>query len=952
MNPVKPPITSPLNTLPEKQISSSARMNTTNNVTWSIAARIIEQAHEAPDRPALTVDGETWSYKELLAAALYIGRELPWASSTERQPVTAVMAQRHFSSYAGILAALLRGHTYVPVVLDPLNQRNRDILLRSGATRLICGDAAVKEMSKELLAGQNGIPDLKIIGCSERKLDYKSATTNLTEQIPAEVPAEDLAYILFTSGSTGEPKGVPLTYSNLTGYLDAVDSMMDVRPEDRFSQTFALTFDLSVHDLFVSWTHGAHLIVPTRGQVAKPAAYIREHRITCWFSVPSLAYQVRLQGDLTKDAFPSIRSSLFCGEALPTVVANEWASAAPESSIENWYGPTEATIACARYVMPPAAHLSAEEDDIVPIGVAFPGMSLSVHGEDMSFLPDGSPGELLLSGRQVSQGYLGDAEKTAKSFVKLPGKEGIFYRSGDRVVCGDDGVIRFLGRIDNQVKIRGYRVELGAIEAVLRAAAGGHNAIAMSFPPNAVPGRSVVAALEASEADIPSILAKVRENLPDYMIPSDIVCLPSFPQNASGKANRSAISTQVSEILAAKADDSDQTVLTAAENQLMDAILKVSPTLGRRSILEAETLIAAGMDSLSFVSLTAEIERVFDRSLDEGEVVLLAELSFKEMVATLTPDAKSDPAPTSGFLERLRGSFGKWIPSRRRSGTEGPSSLSNSLKRRANRAVQFIERFSPLLAELDKPAVIAIGSSGVFRAISPSSFEAAAKNLGKDIQCLNVGLPAVNCQGLSLICSFVRDCCQRQGVRLPVAIYELDPMHLSVLPPKGDIDLGPDFFDGRVSSYSKGELDQEFEWRPEAGGACEGNVESARKKQRPDWEKKRDYEVARTYLGDVDFTNEALDAWLEGAKSLSEIADRVVCFVHPANPSMIDSLEDQYAGDQLSRLLQKISDESEVEIIPWEDFDLVSDDFTNINHVNSWNGVPKLNPQLASFIYE
>lgn len=928
-------------------------MNTTSNATWSIAARIIEQAHRAPERPALTVDGETWSYKELLAAARHIGRELPRATNSGKQPVTAIMAQRHFSSYAGILAALLRGHTYVPVNLDPLNTRNRDILLRSGATRIICRDAAVKEMSKTLLAGKDGIPDLKIIGCSERKLDYELISTNPTEQISAEVPAEDVAYILFTSGSTGEPKGVPLTYSNLTGYLDAVDSMVEVRPEDRFSQTFALTFDLSVHDLFVCWTHGAHLIVPTRGQSTKPAAYIRDHRITCWFSVPSLAYQIRLQGELTKDAFPSLRSSLFCGEALPTVLANEWACAAPESSIENWYGPTEATIACARYVMPPAVHLSAEDDDIVPIGVAFPGMSLSVHGEDLSFLPDGSPGELLLSGRQVSQGYLGDVEKTAKSFVKLPGKEGIFYRSGDRVICGEDGVIRFLGRIDNQVKIRGYRVELGAIEAVLRAAAGGHNAIAMPFPPNAVPGRSVVAALEATEADAPMILAKARESLPEYMIPSDIVCLPSFPKNASGKANRSAIAIQVSKILASRADDSDLAVLTTAENQLMDAILKVSPTLGRRSILEAETLIAAGMDSLSFVSLTAEIERVFDRVLDEGEVVLLAELSFKGMVATLTPDTTPVPAPASGFLERLRGSFGEWLPVRwRRSGTEVTSSLSKSLKRRANRAIQFIERFSPLLASLDKPAVIAVGSSGVFRAISPSSFEAAAKKLGKDIHCLNVGLPAVNCQGLSLICAFIRDCCQRQGVRLPVAIYELDPMHLCVLPPKGDIDLGPEFFSGRVASYGTGELDQEFEWRPEARGASGDNVESARKKQRPNWEKKRDYVVARTYLGDVDFRNEAMEEWLEGAKSLSMIADRVICFVHPVNQSMIDSLEGQYAGDQLTRLLQKISNTSVVEIIPWEDFDLDSDDFLNINHVNSWSGAPKLNPQLASFIYE
>lgn len=927
-------------------------MNPTSEATWSIAARILEQAHKAPERPALTVDGETWSYKDLLTAALSIGRDLPLSSTKGTQPVTAIMAQRHFSSYAGILAAMLRGHTYVPVKLDPPNTRNLNILRRSGATRLICAEGAVKEMSESLLSGEDSNPGLKIIGCSESKRGYQSISQDTFEQLPAEIPAGDVAYLLFTSGSTGEPKGVPVTYSNLTGYLDAVDDLLDFRVEDIFSQTFALTFDLSVHDLFVCWTHGAHLVVPTLGQLAKPAAYIRDHRITCWFSVPSLAYQLRLQGHLTKDAFPSLRSSLFCGEALPTVLATEWAGAAPQSTLENWYGPTEATIACARYVVAPAVNVP-EEEDIVPIGMAFPGMSLSVHGPDLSFLPNGSPGELLLSGRQLSRGYLGDAEKSIKSFVKLPGQEGIFYRSGDRVVCGDDGVFRFLGRIDNQVKIRGYRVELGAIEAVLRTAAGGHNAIAMSFPPNAVPGRSVVAALEASDADTPSILAKARESLPEYMIPSDIVCLPSFPKNASGKADRGAITILVAKMLVAKDDEPDLTPLSPAERKLLDTILTVSPTLGRRSILEAETLIAAGMDSLSFVSLTAEIERVFGKALDEAEVVLLAELSFKEMVAALAHGSNTPPAADSGFLDRLRGSVGELIPIRwRRDQKDVTSRLSNPMKRRANRAIQFIERFSPFLAALESPAVVAVGSSGVFRAISPWCFEAEAKKLGHEIQCVNIGLPAVNCEGLSLICSFIRDCCMTQGIRLPVAIYELDPMHISVLPPKGDIDLSPDFFDGSITSYRKGELDKEFEWRPETRGACDGSVESAQKKLRPNWETKRDYEIARIYLGDIDFRNDALEAWLKGARCLSEIADRVVCFVHPVNRSMTDSLKEQYAGDRLTKLLQEISDTSLVEIIPWEKFDLINDDFLNINHVNPWNGVPKLSPQLARYIYK
>ena len=882
--------------------------------------RILQVAQAHPERPALVIDGETWSYGELVAAARALASEFPPATEGESQPITAVMAERHAASYVGILAARLAGHTYVPLNVNHPSQRNATILKNSGAQRVICGTNAREALEEIVLAAGIETDALPVIGCGEMKEEFE---TGMSGEFPSRSQSlDDLAYILFTSGSTGNPKGVPIQNAQLEAYLAAAGSMVEVRPLDRFSQTFELTFDLSVHDLFLCWENGAALVVASEKELRMPADYIQRHHITCWFSVPSLAYQVRLQEDLRPGAFPSLRSSLFCGEALPTLVATEWAAAAPNSVVENWYGPTEATIACSRYILSDAPI----EDDTVPIGRAFDKMELLVLDASKAPLPAGEPGELFLAGAQVATGYLNDPEKTAASFMTLPdGKKA--YRTGDRAVLGEDGNVRFLGRVDNQVKVRGFRIELGEIEAVLRAASGGLNAVAMAWPGGAEIATSVVAALETDSADVDRIQSQAAAKLPDYMVPAMIFCVPEFPKNASGKVDRRGLA----ELLEERAHrDADTSGLGEEAAFLLRSILAHAPLLSRDNIVSARNLFDAGMDSIAFISFTTDVEHEFGLALDQDTVIQLSEMSFDDIVAEVRGETsvlapgRADEAPPS-FFDRIRKVFG--IPRLIK-------------KQRANRALQFIERFPGYLAEHGAPDVLAFGSSGTFRAIVPAEFEPAV--------AINAGFPAVNAFGMRMMCEFIKAECDKAGVRIPLVIYEFDPMQVSTTPPSGDINLGPDYFEGNVISLRGKNTSLEFQWLADTRGAWNAPDEARQKQRKPNWVRERDRVIAGVYLGEVEFEPQAVEAWYAGVHTLQSVADRVVCFLHPADREMTDEIRDSCGGDTLVDFTNEIATNLGIDVIPWESFDLEPADFLDINHMNARGGREKLSRQLAA----
>jgi len=264
-------------------------------------------------------------------------------------------------------------------------------------------------------------------------------------------------------------------------------------------------------------------------------------------------------------------------------------------------------------------------------------------------------------------------------------------------------------------------------------------------------------------------------------------------------------------------------------------------------------------------------------------------------------------------------------------------------KPRANRALHFIERFPGYLAEYGAPDVFAVGSSGIFRAFCPAEF-------GADVTALNAGFPAVNAAGMHMLCNFIKEQCAAANVCVPLIIYEFDPMHISTTPPRGDINLGPDFFSGNVLPLRGGRTNPEFEWLIATKGAWNAPDEARQKDRKPNWVRERDRVIAGAYLGEIEFEATSVEHWFDGARALQSVADRVVCFIHPADRRMIDEIRDECGSDTLTQFMSDISSKLGIEVLSWEAFDLEPEDFLDINHMNARGGREKLSRQLAEMI--
>jgi amino acid adenylation domain-containing protein len=511
----------------------------------------MQSAERFAERPALCVDSRTLTYHELQGLATRIAATIQSHPEFSEVPLTAVFGYRSSTAFAGVLGALLAGNGYVPLNRTFPTERTKVMFDRSGCRSIIVDTGSLPQLGELLDRAERPLlvilPDTPDVGEYRRQgqrhvyLGLRDLCSAESWREPAATP-DAIAYLLFTSGSTGIPKGVMVTHRNVTSYLDYMVDRYEITEWDRMSQMFDLTFDLSVFDMFMAWERGAYVCCPSRKALIKPNTFIRDMDLTIWFSVPSTVAFMKKLGVLKPGQYKSLRLSLFCGEPLPVTSATAWQNAAPNSVLENLYGPTELTISCTLYRWDQLCSPRESELEIVPIGYPHPGMNVLVADENLNEVAPGDEGELLMNGPQMSLGYWRDPEKTAATFVIPPGKSDVYYRTGDRVRRPiGDRPLTHLGRTDFQVKVLGHRVELGEIEAVVRKISGLDGVIAVGWPVTSSGCDGIEVFLEGEMKERDLLHTAVASALPEYMVPRRFHFMDKLPRNMNDKFDRKAM---------------------------------------------------------------------------------------------------------------------------------------------------------------------------------------------------------------------------------------------------------------------------------------------------------------------------------------------------------------------------------------------------------------------------
>jgi amino acid adenylation domain-containing protein len=518
-------------------------------VTVDALHRYLERsAASSGGRTAVIDGGRAITYADLEAAANRLAHLLRELGATPGDRV-GLYLDKSVESLVAAYGAMKAGAAYVPLDPSAPTMRLGRIAADCGL-RLLCTARNKARSWRDLVDAGAPLEAVVVLdGRASGVGDLPGRRIVGTETLGSRPPTapdvacgpDDIAYILYTSGSTGEPKGVTLSHRNALSFVEWAGDLIGVGPEDRLSSHAPLHFDLSVFDLYAAARGGASVtLVPPAASVLprELARFLREARITVWYSVPSVLTALTVHGGLRPGDLPALRAVIFAGEVLPTRFLRRLMELLPHAAFYNWYGPTETNV-CTWYRVPP---IPEGEDRPIPIGRPIAATEVFAVGDDGRPADRGDVGELHVRGPGVMQGYWGDPERTARALVADPtgGSGDPMYRTGDLARELADGNLVFLGRRDAQVKSRGYRIELGEVEAALLAHPSVLEVAVVAAPDELVTNR-LRAVVVAEDTTGPELSAFCRRRLPRYMVPEEFSFVEALPKTSTGKIDHRSL---------------------------------------------------------------------------------------------------------------------------------------------------------------------------------------------------------------------------------------------------------------------------------------------------------------------------------------------------------------------------------------------------------------------------
>lgn len=492
------------------------------------------EAHK--NSPAIIIRDQVYTYDALLSYAYYLS--FYFVECQSNNAICVILSEKTIDLYAGMLACFFSNAIYTPLNVNSAIEKNKLILSIIMPRLIFIGDMDY-DRACELLVSMTDATILfthKTLydQCKNRlnantliyinsPFDNFILQTNRFSEWYAQHKRQQTAYLFFTSGSTGVPKAVPISYQNLDAYVSAIFSIFSFADHDRLIQLSDIAFDISIHEIIISLVSGAVLYSYDEQYELSVAQFIARNRITQCILVPSTLQLIANQSQFYDACLSSLKCTLVCGESFPVAFARRWELVAPQSIIVNLYGPTEATICCTYHVYQKNHDYASQ---ILPIGKPFPGIQI-----ELSQLS-----ELIIVGNQVSNGYWYNDVKTAEKFKYSVTHHAMAYFTGDRASYNEPLGYYFHGRLDDQWQIKGYRIEKNEVENALRTVLDLPNIyVAPQTDQHKMTTHLIAFSTEA--IDLSRYKNQLRQVLPEPAIPIKTIQLDKIPTLSNGKTN-------------------------------------------------------------------------------------------------------------------------------------------------------------------------------------------------------------------------------------------------------------------------------------------------------------------------------------------------------------------------------------------------------------------------------